>query len=505
MFPKYYSMQNRFSSLVLSGGILSFVFIYFLFTIGLVKNENEIVVRFISLGLFLLSVLLLITFEIRKYHLSISGFIKHNTLIIIPLVLLLIATIFHRKVGIYATGFFVCMSLIHFLLNKKFFKLNKVYYFLFGYVLLLFSGTISTQKGFHFPELTYTFLALPIAFCFFNLSHDTLIRIARIFFRIMIIYLIICGIYWWYNFLHLEGNLMCWITQKQNFVVWMTDWKQQIRLSNGINFPAYFFVNSWAYYSHPSYISLVLFSGLITGFYLYYKKDKHSFVSKFELILYVVLCLFIEALMESRIGLVGCIFILAATGLYYAKLRLKMFKIAIVIYIVVGSIAIIFMQDKVQGFIGDKARTTYSTLAINYIENHFWWGAGTQEQHIALEYQEEQMKDTMPPVQERMVYTHNQFLGNMVQFGVWGLIVLVLLLYSIIHYSIKERSYLLQIHMAVYILFMMIEEPLYTQEGITRFTVFLVFFVAISESQKNRKGIDLSRMFNKKRMNQSHE
>lgn len=505
MHLKYYSMQNRFSSLVLLGGILFFVVIYLFHLVDLVKSENEIYIRFFSLGLFILGVLLLLTSEIKKFHLPFSDIVKNNTLVIIPLVFLLIATIFHRKVGIYATGFFVLMSLVHLVLNKKLYKLNKLYYFLFGYFLLLFFGTISTPKGFHFPELTYTFLVVPISFCFFNLSHDTLIRIARVFFRIMTIYLMVCVLYWWYNFLHLDVDFMCWITQKKNIVIWMADWEPQIRLVNGITFPVYFFVNSWAYYSHPSYISLVLFFGLITGFYLYHKKDKQGIVSKFELTLYVVLCLFVEALMESRIGFVGCVFILAATGLYYAKIRLKMFKVAIIVYIIVGGGALLFMQDTVQGFIGDKARSTYSTLAIHYIEDHFWWGAGTQQQHVALKYQEEKMKDTIPPVERKIVYTHNQFLGNMVQYGIWGFIALVLLLYIIILYSIKERSYLLQMLMAVFILFMMIEEPLYTQEGITRFTVFLVFFVAISESKKDRTCIDLSRMLNKNRLNQLYE
>ncbi len=498
MLSKYYSMQNRFSFLVLSGGIVSFVVIYFLSTIGLVKSENEIFIRFISLGLFVSGVLLLIIKEIRKHHLSLSRTIKNNTLVIIPLILLLIATIFHKRIGIYATGFFIFMSLMHLIFNKELYKLNKMYYFLFGYVLLLLLGTISTQKGFHFPELSYTFLLVPISFCFFNLSHDTLLRIARIFFRIMMIYLIVCVIYWWYNFLHLDSDLIDWVTQKKSFVIWLADWKPQIRLIESITFPAYLFVNSWAYYYHPSYISIVLFFGLITGLYLFYKKDQHNFVSKLELILYIVLCLFVEALMESRIGIVGCVFILAVTGLYYAKLRLKMFKIAILVYIIAGSAALLFMQHAVEGFIGDKARNTYSTLAIHFIEDHFWWGSGTQEQHIALEYQEEQMKDTMPPVKEKMIYTHNQFLGNMVQFGIWGLIALVLLLYSIIHYSIKERSYLLQMLVAVLILFMMIEEPLYTQEGITRFTVFLVFFTAISESKKERTYVDLRKILKKK-------
>lgn len=486
-------MQNRFSVLVLTGGILASVIIYFLHLAGFVNVDNEIFIRYFSLGFFLLGVILLTLNEIRRFHIPFTSIKSNNTLIVIPFIILVIATIFHRQIGIYATGLFVFMTLIHVVINKKLYKLNRLYYFLFGYVFMLIIGTINTQKGFHFPELTYSFILIPLTSCFFSLTHETLLRILRLFLRGMAIYLIICVLYWWYNFLHLDTDLISWLTQKDSFVIWLPDWKNQIRLVGGITFPAYLFVNSWSYYYHPSYISFVLFAGIIAGFYLYFKKNRHSYVSKFELILFIVLCLIVTLLMESRIGLVGCCFILAVSGLYYAKLKLKYFKYIVIIYIVLGSITLFYMQDSVEGFLDDKIRKTYTTLAIHYIEDSFWWGSGTQEQHIALEYQEELMKNTVPPVEKKIVYAHNQFIGDMVQFGIWGLIVLMVFLYSIIHYSIKERSYLLQMFISVTILFMMIEEPLYTQEGITRFTVFLVFFLAISDSKKERKHIDFGK------------
>lgn len=490
-------MRNKFLYFVLSGGFLAFVITYLFHSFGLVHVDNEVYMRFISLGLFILGVLLLFLGEIKKFHWPLTRIRENNSLIVISLGILLIATIFHKKVGIYATGFFVLMSLIHLALNKKLYKLNKMYYFLFGYVLFLFIGTINTQKGFHFPELTYTFVLVPVSFCFFNLSYETLLRIARLFFRAMIIFLVICVLYWWYNFLHLDAEFFHWLTKKTSFLVDMPGWEVQRAIMRSSNLPAYFFVNSWSYYSHPSYISLVLFLGLIIGFYLYYKQEKQSPVSGFELAVYIALCFFVEMLMESRIGFVGCCFILLATGLYYAKLRLNILKIFLVIYLIAGSALFLCKYDKLERFMGDKVRVTLSTLAINYIEDHFWWGSGTQEQYIALKYQEEKMIDVLAPVEELLIYTHNQFLGNMVQFGIWGLIVLLIVLYGIVRYAVKERSYLLQMLMAFFILFMMIEEPLYTQEGITRFTVSLVFLTAINESKKERKCIELPKAFNR--------
>ncbi len=72
----------------------------------------------------------------------------------------------------------------------------------------------------------------------------------------------------------------------------------------------------------------------------------------------------------------------------------------------------------------------------------------------------------------------------MVQYGIWGLLVLLMMLGAITYYAIKNRSYLLQMMTCVLILFMMIEEPLYVLDGIIPVLTFLVFFSAFSESKK---------------------
>jgi O-antigen ligase len=139
----------------------------------------------------------------------------------------------------------------------------------------------------------------------------------------------------------------------------------------------------------------------------------------------------------------------------------------------------------------DNTRKTDYTLAINYIQNHVLWGCGYQQQTTALREQEEVMKDVLPKILNKKCYVHNQLLGDMVQFGIWGGLALLALFFGIIFYAIKKRSYPLLMFILTMILFMQIEEPLYRQAGITRFSVFLVYFVALAQSKEKVKFFDL--------------
>ncbi|HHT23656.1 MAG TPA: O-antigen ligase family protein [Bacteroidales bacterium] len=481
-------VKLRFPAIVLAIGLFFFLAIYLLYTGGLVTQKTEIYFRYSLIGLFLLSIISFFLFSGKQLDLFKKQTKKEYSLLLTSLMLLPIATLFSIDIGNYATGIFVGCALLYFILNRKLYQFNKIYLYLFLYAGLMTVGTIGTTKGFRFPDTALSFLVLPIAYTFFNLPRETLFKIAHFVFRAMIIYMVISVLYWWFNFLHLDSNFLDWITSKQCFnTTEMMEWENQTFLALGTLYGAHFFVTSWAYYYHPSYITLVLFFGLILGLYLLYKKKPIQTVTKFEIFSYVVLLFLLIALMESRIGLVNLLVILCATALYYIKLEASHFKTALITLAVIASASLFIMDDRIESFVFDNVRKTDYTLATNYIKDHFWWGTGFDEQKIGLTEQEELMKDVLPPIGRDKTYTHNQLLGNMVQYGIWGALVLIVFLVALIRYAVKTRSYLLQMFLLTIILFMMIEEPLYGQKGFTIFTVFLTFFIAVGESDKPRK------------------
>ncbi len=496
-------MPIRFSYIILISTFLLGGLIYILHLSQLVTAANEIYVRFSAFGLFAISFVLLGLQKARHHQFSWDDFYKNNTFIIVSFTILLVSMLVRDRIGFYFTGIFAGAALLHFLYTRKFYKPPTSFYFIILYALLLFFGTIGTEKGFHFSSRILAFFVLPLSFCFFRLSKKTLLEIGEIFFKMTIVFLAICILYWWYNFLHLDVDFINWITDKNHYPAEMIGWKAQAKaIAGGIEgwenisfFSAYFFVTSWSYFYHPSFVSFVLFFGLITGFYLYHKKNTIATITKFELILSIILCFLVIGLMESRIGLVGLLFILAATGLYYLKLKTKYFKIGIIAYLLLGGASLFILSDSVSGFVNDKVRDSYNSIAVHYIQEHFWWGSGFLQEQKALEQQAEIMKDSLPQIiyphiDHPIFYVHNQFLGNMVQFGIWGLIALVAMLCSIMYYAIKNRSYLLQMMVFVTVLFMLIEEPFYKISCTIVFVSFLVFFTAINESNaKNKSNI----------------
>ena len=296
-----------------------------------------------------------------------------------------------------------------------------------------------------------------------------------------IIYLSISVLYWFYNFLYLDVSFIEWITGKTNYQAQMIGWESQ----NQVYYSAYFFVNSWTTLYHPTPISIVVLAGLITGFYLYHKKDEFPTISKWDLLLYIVLCLLIILLMQSRIGIIGFILITSITGLYYLKQKTKYFKIGLLAYLLLGGASLMLFGDKISSFINDDIRDAYRRIAVSYIQEHFWYGSGFGQHRLALEQQAEKIKDTLPEMVYpncgdcQITHVHNQFLGNMVQFGIFGLIALVAMLAAIAYYAIKNRSYLLQTFLCFIIFFMMIEEGEFIL-----ILLFIMFFTAINESKK---------------------
>ena len=490
-------MSIRFSHIVLLSTLLLGGLIYVLHLLGLVTPANEVYARFAAIGVFTLSFLLIAWQKVKNHRFSWGDFYKNDTFVVVSLTLLLVSLFFAKKISYNLIGVFAIASLIHVLYTRKFYAPPKFFYFILAYGLLLFFGTIGTAKGFRFPDKILSFYVLPLAFCFFSLPKKTLLKIAEIFFRAGLICLLISVLYWWYNFLHLDVNFIEWITGKTTYQAQMTGWESQAGGNfrwNGpptkdtvIGYSAYFFVNSWSYLYHPTAKSVVLLGVLITGFYLYFKKKEFSTISKWDLLLYAALCLLTTLLQQGRIGLAGFILIVGISGLYYLRLKTKYFKVGLLACLLLGGATLLLVGDKVSGFVNDDVRDAYRRIAVSYIQENPWWGIGFDGQRLALQTQAEKIKDTLPAMvyphsEHPITHAHNQFLGDMVQFGVWGLIALMAMLAAIAYYAVKNRSYPLPAYLCFILCVMWIEGGEFI---IT--LIFITFFTAMSEAEKERK------------------
>ncbi|NLO70759.1 MAG: hypothetical protein GX102_07465, partial [Porphyromonadaceae bacterium] len=311
---------------------------------------------------------------------------------------------------------------------------------------------------------------------------QTYLRILKIVFRVFFIYISISLIFWIFNVRVYDASIVEWMTTKM--------------IVNEMLMP-YDLIGFWSLYHHPTYIAVVLVSVLMAGIYLFFKKNNLVYISLFEVVSFGLLLLLLLFAYESRIGVVAVFLVVVISLLYYMKLKSSYLRLSILLIIMLSGALSLIQSDRFEAMRNDNVRKVDYTLAAHYIKDHFWWGTGTGMQHFALEEQEEKMINKLPVVSEKKTYVHNQFLGEMVQFGVTGLVVLLVVISGLVYYSIKARSYLLQLLMFVYFLLMLIEEPFYVQPGISRFIVFFALFVAIAETDSERKYIDLRQWFSK--------
>ena len=382
----------------------------------------------------------------------------------------------NQRVGIYAGDVFLLFALIYCIAKRKIYVLNPIHYVLIAYAIFQVFGTIGTIRGFHFPEKYWFLILVPFASCFFHLTREMAYKIMRVLVWSMMIYMTISLIFWWYNLQFADIGVWQWMTGKESVM----------------GKAAYEWVAEWSGYGHPSYVCLVLFPVFISLIYLVYKRLMGF--TWVDLIIFSVLLLLSIAAMESRIGLVCFIFIVGVSGLFLSYFKRRHFKkMVLLTFCGIATVSLLF-SEKISGFVEDPARKTLNTLAISYIKEHIWWGTGSREIHIGLMDQAEKMSAELPITDLGIVntYAHNQFLGNMVQYGVWGALILTVLLICWFGYAIRNRSYVLLMYLCVVFFYMMIEEPLTGQAGITRITVFFMFFVAFINSGRKIKYYDFS-------------
>jgi O-antigen ligase len=497
---KIRNMAIRFSGIILIFSILTGTFMGVFHRLHLITPAGEPYARFGALGLFIGGFLFLGYRQARHLRFLRNDVDQNNTFIIVGLTVLLASVFVANIVSHIAIGLLAFASMLHFLHTRKFYAPPKFFYFLLAYALLLFLGTAGTQKGFRFPEKILVFYVLPLAFCCFSLSKKALLKIGEMFFKTGIIFCVITILYWFYNFLHLDADFIAWITGKTGYSAQMADWGHQARpqdswddaltKNTAVYYPAYLFVTSWSYFYHPTANSIVVLGGLIMGFYLYHQKN----VSKWDLLLYNVLCLFVIMLMQSRIGIVGFLLVTCITGLYYLKRKIKYLKIVLLACLLLVGAGLALFHDQVSDFVDDDVRAAYRRIAASYIQEHFWWGSGFDQQWLVLNAQAEKMKDTLPEIvyphtNRPITHVHNQILGNMVQFGIWGLIALIAMLAAMARYAIKNRSYLLQTFLCFIFLFMLIEEGEYVL-----MLIFILFFTAINEAEKRHQNRTFNRV-----------
>ena len=105
----------------------------------------------------------------------------------------------------------------------------------------------------------------------------------------------------------------------------------------------------------------------------------------------------------------------------------------------------------------------------------FGWGTGSMVQLLRSEQIAERAGLEQPINQ--FDYFHNQYLDQLVQFGLLGFLVLGFSLIYSIYFAIRNKDFLLFLLFAMYLLFMFVESPFSSLKGIQPMIFWICFIL----------------------------
>ena len=229
----------------------------------------------------------------------------------------------------------------------------------------------------------------------------------------------------------------------------------------------------WPAHPHPSYLSTILLMAVPVALYLRFHDGKQ--ITVVEMLLGIFLPIVFTILGGARVGMMIAPILLGLGYFFYCR-----FKPGLKWGLVVAGIAVIGMLlhlfPKADDRFVDPIRMDLRKTAISAIKEKpvFGWGTGYARPLIHSEERAHSLGIETP---HDLSSFHNQYLEDMVQFGIWGIVILVILFGWILWIGIREKNYLLLSLLTIYLLFCWTESALFISKGVIPFTFWLCFLM----------------------------
>jgi len=314
----------------------------------------------------------------------------------------------------------------------------------------------------------------PAMFLAFRLTIDERDGIMRLFWRValMAVLLSLCsGIYE----ITVQGFSVSGLI---HFRIGMI--KQTFFDASGTELFTFNMVYGWNGMGQPSYNSLWAVAAAVIGIFLVDRKK----VGLIEFVFGELALMQLQLSAQSRIGIVMMLMAWASAYIYFLRthLRFLLYSVGSVVVIVIGLFA--FKPDLLGSFNHDLARQQLWGLAFDFIEKKGFLGAGLGG--TTAEYVTEVVGYPYPWKEwaHDNIYAHNQFIGDWMQSGIFGLIFVVAAVVATFVLSIRRRSYPAITYCVLMLPFMMIEMPFRFLVSITIISFMLCLFFSTGEAEE---------------------
>lgn len=347
------------------------------------------------------------------------------------------------------------LLVVAFIFNKfRQFRWQPIFYAIVGLYFLKFLGAI--RVGYlDFPTMRFDtaipLILFPILFCMVQLSKKNVVLLLRFFVWIVIA-------------VSTYGLL--------SYVTTVPEFSWQAILLDGKRYSRFFMVFPITW--QPSALSITLLMALPVSFYLRYHDGKQ--ITFVEMLLGVLLPIIVLFTVGARIGVAVFPILLGLGYLFYCKFR-PIFKWGLAAVGVAALCAAFFLiPPEIKNRFSDHVRGDLRKTAISAIKEKPVLGWGTWQQRSLLVCEERAEKLGITPW--RQWHFHNLYLDVMVQYGIVGISVLLLLIFWILWIAVRKKHFLLLSFMVMYLIAFYFETVLYSSRWVVTFMFWFCFLVA---------------------------
>ncbi|MDR0581869.1 MAG: O-antigen ligase family protein [Prevotellaceae bacterium] len=231
---------------------------------------------------------------------------------------------------------------------------------------------------------------------------------------------------------------------------------------------SYPFAYTWTNYDQPSFLCVIYLMALPAGLYL---KRKYGAVSTVEIITLIIVEAAMLAFTGARVGFIILPVLLLWMLFYRISFKRKMVAVG-ALGILAGAMvmALLGWQNQFTDRFKDPARIQLWETAMASIKEKPLLGTGTGGMDAVIGTPEMTEK-----IGQTLSYPHNQYLGEVMHFGIIGATALFGTLAYLLVWAFRKKDFLLQSLLFILFIFMFTEMPLDSHKGIN----FFLFFISI--------------------------
>ena len=252
-----------------------------------------------------------------------------------------------------------------------------------------------------------------------------------------------------------------------------------------------FFYTHFSYYFHPSYFSMFVTFALVIVLFLNEKfstKTKHLFFT----ILISLFLFLINFLLSSKTGIFTFLLVVTVYGItklfkkYKLYLAIALSIVSILLYAEIRHNSRMFdlFHLRIENIknatkASNEVRLLVLNTAIKVVkQNPFGYGPGDAKDILVSKYKEDGITGAL----KEKLNAHNQYLETTIGLGIFGLVLLLFILFYPLIIAIKKHNYLLYLFLLTVIVNFLSESMFNRQNGVVFFAFFIVLLVTIKKS-----------------------